>query len=148
MFISISPNDRLKKVKENHACFSCLKRAGRGHRAANCIRRRLCTELVNNAPCNKNHHPLLHAGTNLMGMLASTLKTKDALLPVVTAFVVGKNGKREEANILMDSGAQISLVRNDVAKRLKLEGKDVTITMTTVGGQEEELKNQNIRILY
>jgi hypothetical protein len=32
------------------------------------------------------------------------MKTKEALLPVVTAFVVGKNGKREEANILMDWG--------------------------------------------
>ena len=49
-FTAMSPNDRLKKVKENHACFSCLKRAGRGHRAANCSRRHLCTELVNNSP--------------------------------------------------------------------------------------------------
>ena len=52
------------------------------------------------------------------------------------------NGKREEAIILMDSGAQISLVRDDVARRLKLEGKDVTVTMTTVGGQVEELKTK------
>jgi hypothetical protein len=91
--------------------------------------------MVNNASCNKNHHPLLHAATNLIGMLASTIKTKESLLPVVSAFVVGNNyGKREQANILMDSGAQISLVRNDMAQRLKLRGKDVTITMMTVGG--------------
>ena len=92
--------------------------------------------------CNKNHHPLLHAATNLIGMLASTIKTKESLLPVVSAFVVGNNGKREQANILMDSGAQISLVRNDMAQRLKLRGKDVTITMTTVGVQEEEMKTK------
>ena len=54
---------------------------------------------------NKNHHPLLHPGTNLISMLSSVLKTKEALLPVVAAFVVGRNGKRKEANILMDSGA-------------------------------------------
>ena len=88
-----------------------------------------------------NHHPLLQeANGNLVGLLASAMKTKDAILPVFTAFVVGKNGKREEDNILMDSGAQISLLRNDVAQRLRLDGKDVTITMTTVGGKEEELK--------
>ncbi|XP_028412195.1 uncharacterized protein LOC114535018 [Dendronephthya gigantea] len=72
-------------------------------------------------------------------MLASAVKTKDALLPVVSALVVGRNGKREKANVLMDSGAQISLVRNDMAQRLKLLGKEVTVTMVTVGGQQEEM---------
>ena len=141
-FTSMTPNERVKIIRDSHACYSCLKKAGRDHRASNCSRRRPCTEMTNNAPCNKNHHPLLHTGTNLIGMLSSVLKTKEALLPVVAACVVGRNGKREEANILMDSGAQISLVREDVARRLKLEGKDVTVTMTTVGGQEEELKTK------
>ena len=75
------------------------------------------------------------------------MKAKDAILPVVTGFVVGKNWKREEANILMDSGAQISLVRNDVAQRLRLDRKDVAITMTTVGGKEEELKTKMYEVL-
>ena len=30
-FISMSPNDRLKLVKDNHACHNCLKTAGRDH---------------------------------------------------------------------------------------------------------------------
>jgi hypothetical protein len=67
------------------------KKAGREHRVSNCSRRR---------PCNKNHQPLLHPGTNLIGVLSSVLKTKDALLPFVSGFVVGRNEKREEANIL------------------------------------------------
>ena len=36
---SISPNDRLKAEKKNHACFCCLERAGRDHRASTCSRR-------------------------------------------------------------------------------------------------------------
>ena len=122
-FTSMAPNERVKIIRDNHPCYSCLKKAGRDNRASNYSRRRPCTEMINNAPCNKNHHPLLHLGTYLIGMLSSVLKTKEDLLPVVAAFVVGRNGKREEANILMDSGAQISLVRDDVARRLKLEGK-------------------------
>ena len=55
-------------------------------------------------------------------MLFSVLKTKEALLPVV----VGKKSKREEANILINLGAQIGLVRDDVARRLKVGSKDVT----------------------
>ena len=47
----------------------------------------------------------------------------------------------------MDSGAQISLVRNDVAQRLRLDGKDVSITMTTVGRKEEELKTKMYEVL-
>jgi hypothetical protein len=42
----------------------------------------------------------------------------------------------------MDPGAQISLIRTDVAQRLKLTGKDVTITMTIVGGQQEEINTK------
>ena len=57
---SLNPSDRLKTLKENHACFSCLKRAGRDHRASNCSRNRPCTELVNSEPCGKHHHSLLH----------------------------------------------------------------------------------------
>ena len=30
-FLAMSPAERLNLVKENHACFSCLKRAGRNH---------------------------------------------------------------------------------------------------------------------
>ena len=35
-FAALSIDDQLKTAKENHVCFSCLKRAGRDHRAANC----------------------------------------------------------------------------------------------------------------
>ena len=32
----MSPSDRLKAVKENHVCFSFLKRAARDHNVSNC----------------------------------------------------------------------------------------------------------------
>jgi hypothetical protein len=38
-FTALSPEDRMKAVKENHACFSCLKRAARDHRVSNYSRR-------------------------------------------------------------------------------------------------------------
>ena len=63
-FTSMSPSDRLKAVKENHGCFSCLKRAGRDHKVSNCSRRRQCSESVNGSQCKYFHHPLLH-GANV-----------------------------------------------------------------------------------
>ena len=44
---SLNHENRLKIVRENHACFSCLKRAGRDHRMSNCNRRRQCPEIEN-----------------------------------------------------------------------------------------------------
>ena len=55
-FNSMSPDERLKAVRENHACFSCLKKAGRDHRASNCSRRKQCTQRINGLQCKYYHH--------------------------------------------------------------------------------------------
>ena len=57
---ALSIDYRLKKAKENHVCFSCLKRAGRDHRVANCTQRQQCTTEENRAQCNQFHHILFH----------------------------------------------------------------------------------------
>ena len=47
--------------------------------------------------------------------------------------------------MLLDSGAQISLIRLSVAEELRLKGKDVTITIANVGGEEEEMTTKIFR---
>ena len=42
-------------------------------------------------------------------------------------------------NVLLDSGAQISLIRLETAESPGLEGKNVSITITKIGGEEEEM---------
>ena len=49
-------------------------------------------------------------------------------------------------NILLDAGAQISLIRNDTAELLGLKGKDISVTITKVGGEEEVMKTKEYRI--
>ncbi|KAK3744502.1 hypothetical protein QZH41_006345 [Actinostola sp. cb2023] len=44
---ALSIDDRIKTAKENHVCFSCLKRAGRNHRMDNCSRSRQCSKAEN-----------------------------------------------------------------------------------------------------
>ena len=39
-FLALGASDRLKVVKENHGCYSCLKRAGRTHNMSTCSRKR------------------------------------------------------------------------------------------------------------
>ena len=62
------------------------------------------------------------------------------------ANVLGANGLKRKGNVLLDSGAQISLIKTSVAKDLKLKGKDVVVTLIKVGCQEEELHTKVYRV--
>ena len=39
-FKSMSPDECMKAVKDNNACFSCLRKTGRAHNSSNCSRRK------------------------------------------------------------------------------------------------------------
>ena len=134
-------------MKENHACLSCLKRAGRDHRSKNCSRGRQCTENSNGSQCPCYHHPLLHGAIqSTVATVTSVINNQKALLPVVQVDIVGSGCHLQRANALLDSGAQISLIRSSVAEDLKLKGRDIVITITKVGGQEEELSTKSYQV--
>ena len=59
------------------------------------------------------------------------------MLPVIAAYKWG--------NVLLDTGAQISLIRQETAESLGLEGKNISITITKVGG-EEEMKTKAFKV--
>lgn len=121
-FASLSLENRIKAVKENHACFSCLKRAGRDHRSANCSRRRQCPEKSDGSQCPYYHHPLLHGAIqSTVATVTSVINNQKALLPSVQVDIVGSGRLLQRANALLDSGAQISLIRSSVAEDLKLK---------------------------
>ena len=129
-FKSMSPEERLKTVRENHACFSCLKKAGRDHRASNCSRRKQCTQRTNGDQCQYHHHVLLHPANPAASVgVASVGNDTEAMLPVITVEMSGKDNRHKKGNVLLDSGAQISLICASTAKTLGLKGKDVSITI-------------------
>ena len=59
-FAVLSIDDRYRAVKENNVCFSCLKKAGKDHKASNCSRRQQCVKFDNRLRCTSFHHQLLH----------------------------------------------------------------------------------------
>ena len=145
-FTSLSPSDRLKAVKENHACFCCLKRAGKDHKASTCSRRRHCQERTNGNQCKYFHHPLLHvANQPITATIASVANNRESMLPIVEVDILGES-LHKYGNILLDSGAQISLIRLPLAQDLKLKGKDAVVTITKVVGEEEEMKTKVYRV--
>ena len=142
----MSIEDRITIVKENHACYSCLKRAGRDHRLSNCNRRRQCTKTDNGSQCTQFHHPLLHKSSAVSIGVATTQSHQATMLPVITARMSGVNGFHKMGNVLLDSGAQISLLRNETATMLGLKEKVAAITITKVGGEEENIVTKEYKI--
>lgn len=145
-FAALTIDDRLKTANENHVCFGCLKRAGREHRLETCSRRHRCTKWENGAQCEHFHNPLLHQSNTIRIGVAAVADKQGALLPVISATICGQNGIQKRGNILLDTGAQISLIRNDVAAILGLTGKNTCITITKVGGEEETIRTNEYRV--
>ena len=148
-FTSMSPIDRFKAIKQNHGCFSCLKRAGRDH-VSNCSRRRQCSESFNGSQCKYFHHPLLHGANATNSATALTVSSvagsKQAILPVILVEILGSESIKRQGNLLLDSGAQVRKIKLSVAEELGLKGKKVTITIAKVGGEEEELTTKLFRV--
>ncbi|XP_063970046.1 uncharacterized protein LOC129255891 [Lytechinus pictus] len=145
--LSMTQSDRLNVAKKNQACFSCLKKAGKDHRMNTCKRRKQCSEVTGGQQCRYFHHPLLHKSeeqSNTVGVAITT--NTDTLLPVVTAEIVSPSKQeRIEGNVLLDSGSQLSIVRQEVADRLRLKGKKVSVTITKIGCDEEQVQTEIYR---
>lgn len=148
-FTSKTARERLQFVKDQHACFSCLKKAGRNHSITTCRRRHPCPEIKEGKRCSYFHHPLLHfesegvIGRTTVGVAA--VDSGEAMLPLITADV-GHRGNILRGNVLLDSGAQISLIRDEFAAELGLEGISATITVTKIGRDEETLTTKKYKV--
>ena len=68
------------------------------------------------------------------------------MLPVITANIFGPENIQKRVNVLFDSGAQVSLIRQQTADCLELKGKNISVTITKVGGEEREMKKKVYRV--
>ena len=136
----MAPSKRLEVMKENKACFSCLKKSAKGHNMSTCSRRKPCTISVNGEKCKYYHHPLLHQNSAFTGVAVACSQTN--LLPVLSADILGKGDRKRVGKILFDSGAQVSIVRQELADSLKLKGQSISMTIAKVGGAEEVMNTK------
>jgi len=143
---ALSIDDRIKTAKENHVCFSCLNRAGRNHRMDNCSRSRQCSKAQNEVRCPQKHHPLLHKSNSIKISVAMATNSSEAILPVLSANIGRGDGFFKRGNVLLDSGAQISLIRQSTAETLGLKGKDTSVTITKVGEEEETISTKEYKV--
>lgn len=112
----------------------------------NCTRRQRCTKQENGKQCEHYHHPLLHKSNAIRLGVAAVAAGKGALLPVMSAIIHGQNGIHKKGNILLDTGAQVSLIWSDIAELLGLKGRDTSVTIAKVGGEEETIRTKEYRV--
>lgn len=146
-FLAMAPGERWKVVKEQRACFSCLKR-GKSHTSYNCSRRKACGKSRRDGTtCKRPHHELLHETETVDALHVAFLQdSSKTILPVISSLTKGREGELVESNVFYDSGAQISLIRSAFADQLGLESKPIKIVITKVGGVEEELDTKLYKV--
>ena len=139
-FKELAVADRYKIVKEKRVCFSCLKRAGKEHNLRTCRRKTPCSE----ENCESFHHVLLHKtnGGNIVGFASND---SDVALPIITARM-GTSVNNTAGNILLDSGANVTLIRAKVAEQLGLEGKPISIDLDLLGGDVQAYQTKLYRL--
>ncbi|CAL8114202.1 unnamed protein product [Orchesella dallaii] len=153
---------RVKWVKENRLCFSCLKK---GHSIINCTAKKECGI----DDCKSQHHPLLHGKkrntdgeeeehsgntSNGFGGASSfctscTNDNADVFLRIAPIKIEGPKGKIN-TYALFDEGATCSLLDAEVADKLGITGKKEKLVLQWTNDvsethSESEIVNFNIQ---
>ena len=92
------------------------------------------------------HPPLLHRSTAVQVGVTCLSEPYEALLPVITCRIYGQNGFQKQSNTLLDSGAQISLIREETPVTLRPKGNDTAVTITKVGREEETMRTKVYKV--
>ena len=144
-FSALSLSDRAAAVRQLGLCWICL---GEGHVARKCVLKQRCTVTPD---CNGQHHSLLHGAprvfqqpvnsslkgrdrSNLVGTTTEEDRSK-VVLQILPLTVYGPNGRRT-VNVMLDLGSQVTLIREQLADDLGLQGPTESLTLGTVGGNK------------
>ena len=129
-YIAMTPTHKRDVVKANRLCFSCLEA---GHRSVNCRLREKCGV----DKCTKLHHNSLHQGSVEGFNFHSLGATKNSQGTCLLQRSTCENVK--PLTVFFDGGATISLITFNKTAMLGLEGTEVALTVTKVGGSQEKL---------
>ncbi|KAJ8017951.1 hypothetical protein HOLleu_44328 [Holothuria leucospilota] len=135
--IEAAYEEKLKMVKAAKLCFRCLRP---GHGALKCRKNWTCRSCGSSRHHNKLHPPPKEeskspAEQQVMSNAASNgNRVYLRILPVV---VTTHNGYQVSTLALLDHGSDTSLCSESFRKKLKVRGKRVKYTSSTINGDEE-----------
>ena len=118
-------------VKDNLACWSCLKQ---GHRSFECKDRKGCTK----TDCDKYHHESLHEA-HVLGLInvnhALQEDTHKISNNCLLQMMKIESATSLSMNVLWDSGSTLSLITFKKAAHLNIEGRKCKLTILELVGK-------------
>ena len=146
-YISLDPPERFEMAKKNKLCYNCLKK---DHFTSKCQSKNNCF----NAGCTERHHTTLHeyfteqAVKQFTGSTQTVEPDGTVFLSVVPVRLKGLDSSSIITYALLDTGSQSTLIRSDIANKLKLKKKDRKITITTINdtGSKTRVKETSLRV--
>ena len=139
VFLAKTVEERKQTLKDKKACWSCLRT---GHRYKDCKRKNTCGK----NGCIYKHHQTLHEDKALTmsvtpSGVSGTINACQQIEKSVCIFQVQRiRTKKSWINVMWDSAASLCFITNEKAKAEKLQGKEVELTITKVGGETEKLQ--------
>ena len=147
-FQDMTPDDRFEVAYQNRVCFCCLQA---GHTSKRCFKAKECSV----EGCRRRHHIMLHVEEDQSAKKVNQSETV-AKVSHVAGFdsAVKQPGILQimklqasaqytgDVNVVYDSGATATLVRQRKANELGLIGKDVRVTIVKVGNTTETINSK------
>lgn len=155
-FKNLSVAERSRFVNRFGLCKCCL---GIRHGWRGCKRKKECSV----TGCHEIHHPLLHdaAASRAVPVVESnphtatvTVATEHAALSdqcqvalgVIQVNAVAENGKTVSINILIDEGSDSTLIREDLARKLDLNGSEQILKIDGVGDSSRSYSSKRVKL--
>ena len=158
-FRNLTATDRLNFCVRHRLCFSCLRAR---HSTRDCGQAKQC-RFPN---CTMRHHPLLHdaqpstippatpapppptSAPPAGGRRSNSARGRECkvALGVVQLDAISEDGVVITVNVLLDEGSDTTLIREDVSKRLKLNGPPRTLDVDVVGGLSSSALSRRVRV--
>ena len=153
MYEKAKPSKKFELVKDLHHCFNCLKN---GHSVDKCESSNTCHV----KGCNEKHHTTLHEhfttstdnkdGATSTAMVVTSvaagkvsMDAKDVFLQTVPVVILA--GKIScSAYALLDTCAQSTLIRDDLAHKLGLKGKLAPVMVETFKDDPELMRFEEV----
>ena len=145
---ALDASGRFDTAKKLKLCYNCLKK---DHFTSKCKSKNSCF----NKGCTERHHTTLHEyfteqaiKESFSGKTQTSESNATVFLSVVPVKLHGLDSSSTTTYALLDSGSQSTLIRADVASKLKLKKKERRVTITTINdsGSKRKAKETSLRV--